>query len=98
MPLAFADGSEEFIVLNGTENEPPEKGEVVYKDDQGVICRRWNWREADRTKLTTETTNAIIVVDSIPPTEKAFVEQSVDELAALIKKYCGGETDTAVIT
>ncbi len=98
LQLAFADGTEEFIVLNGTENDPPERGEVVYKDDRGVICRMWNWREADRTKLTQETKNAVIVIDAIPSTEKAQVEQATQELAELIKKYSGGEVSFEVLT
>lgn len=55
--LDFAKGNEPFVRLGGTENEPPLPGEVIYKDDGGVICRRWNWREAERTKLTEETKN-----------------------------------------
>jgi DNA/RNA-binding domain of Phe-tRNA-synthetase-like protein len=97
LQLAYADGTEEFIVLNGTENDPPEKGEVVYKDDQGVICRMWNWREADRTKLTKETKSAVIVVDAIPPTEKSDVERATRELVGLIEQYCGGNVRFEVL-
>lgn len=50
--LTYASGDEEFIALGGTENDPPSSEEVVHKDDKGVICRRFNWREGDRTKLT----------------------------------------------
>lgn len=89
--LAFANGTEQFVRLNGVENEPPDKGEVVYKDDLGVICRRWNWREADRTKLTKETRNAVIVVDAVPPVTADIVEQATKELASLVEKYCGGK-------
>ncbi len=95
--LAFADGTEEFIVLGGIENDAPKLGEVVYKDDKGVICRSWNWREADRTKLTKETTNAVVVIDTIPPTDKDTVTQATKELAKLIQKYCGGEISSEVI-
>lgn len=53
--LTIATGNEQFIGLGDEENDPPEPGEAIYKDEGGVICRRFNWREADRTKLT-ETT------------------------------------------
>jgi len=98
LQLAFANGSEEFIRLNGAENEPPKAGEVVYKDEKGVICRRWNWREAERTKMTEETKNAIIVIYAIPPTERPLVEKATQELAELVHKYCGGEVTTEVLT
>ena len=53
--LKFADGNEKFVALGGTEEENPKQGEVVYADDKEVLCRRWNWRESDNTKLTEET-------------------------------------------
>ncbi len=94
--LTFATGSEEFIRLGGTENEPPEKGEVIYKDDASVLCRRWNWREADRTKLTPRTTDAIIVIDALPPLTRADIEQAARELASMVQHYCGGTTQRSV--
>lgn len=95
--LAFADGNEPFIVLNGEKNDPPAPGEIVYKDDEGVICRMWNWREGDRTKLTKETRRAVIVIDTIPPTTKAAVEAAAAELAELIRKYCGGTVSYEIL-
>ena len=89
--LAYADGTEPFVRINGTENETPPSGEVVYKDSTSVICRRWNWREADRTKMTEYTTNAIMVVDAIPPIPRGLVEDATNELADLVRKYCKGE-------
>jgi len=91
LSLGFANGDERFVRLGGAENEPPQKGEVVYKDNEGVACRRWNWREAERTKLTEQTKNAIIVIEALSPAGKTEVEIAVKELAGLIKQYCGGE-------
>lgn len=88
LELTFADGREDYIPLGEEENDPPQKGEVIYKDDVGVICRRWNWREGDRTKITKETKNAIVVLESIAPIP---IKEAVEELAELIKKYCGGQ-------
>jgi DNA/RNA-binding domain of Phe-tRNA-synthetase-like protein len=31
--------------------EHPEAGEIVWRDDDGVTCRRWNWRQCKRTAL-----------------------------------------------
>lgn len=95
--LCHAQGSEGFVRLGGTENEPPEAGEVVYKDEEGVVCRRWNWREADRTKLTIQTRNAVIVVDGLAEIGRDAVEKATDELAALITRYCGGRARTEIL-
>lgn len=95
--LAFADGNERFVRLGGVEDEPPLPGEVVYKDDAGVLCRMWNWREGDRTKLTAETKNAVIVIDALAPADEALVREALDEMASLVKRYCGGEAAPHVV-
>lgn len=88
LQLSFADGTEDYISLGEEENNPPKPGEVIYRDDLGVICRRWNWREGDRTKITEDTKNAVVVIEGIASIQ---IKVAVGELAGLIKKYCGGE-------
>ncbi|MEK7447258.1 MAG: phenylalanine--tRNA ligase beta subunit-related protein, partial [Patescibacteria group bacterium] len=89
--LALADGTERFIPIFSEEVEHPKPGEVVYKDDQDVMCRRWNWREAEKTKLTEDTTNAVFVTEGTLSEERGRVEEATKELAELIEKYCGGK-------
>jgi DNA/RNA-binding domain of Phe-tRNA-synthetase-like protein len=61
-----------------------EDGEVVWRDDQGVTCRRWNWRQEPRTRLTESTTRAFFVFDRIPPHEAldAAVQELIEHLRA----------------
>lgn len=89
--LVLADGTERFIPLFSTEIEHPKIGEVVYKDDKDVMCRRWNWREADKTKLTEETQNAVFVTEGVLSEEKKRVETATKELADLIESHCNGQ-------
>ncbi|MEH6365181.1 MAG: phenylalanine--tRNA ligase beta subunit-related protein, partial [Pseudomonas marincola] len=44
--LTIADGTELFDTIKEgfPATESPEKGEVIWRDDHGVTCRRWNWR------------------------------------------------------
>lgn len=94
LALDFADGGEEFIKLNGKENDPPEPDEIIYRDERGVVCRRWNWREGERTKITKDTENAIVVIDTLPPTSDIELQKATDELTDLLLKYCGAKTET----
>lgn len=96
--LTLASQNEQPVILLG-ENEarPPHPGEVIYKDDIGTICRRWNWKEADRTKLTEDTKNAVLVIEGILPEDKERVKQAISYLAKLLKKYCGGAIQTTQI-
>jgi DNA/RNA-binding domain of Phe-tRNA-synthetase-like protein len=60
-----------------------EDGEVVWRDDVGVTCRRWNWRQEPRTRLTEATRNAFFVVDSLPPHDP--LDAAVQELVGYLE-------------
>jgi len=65
--LVRATGDEEFDTVASGEPvvESPEPGEVVWRDDAGVTCRRWNWRQCRRTQLTDDTTTALFILDCL---------------------------------
>lgn len=96
--LGYASGAELFTRLGGEENEPPLAGEVVYKDDLEVLCRRWNWREADRTKIGEETKNVIIVIEGLLPVTGETVQLAIKEMTDLVRQYCGGEINWGLLT
>jgi DNA/RNA-binding domain of Phe-tRNA-synthetase-like protein len=95
--LKFADGDEPFVELNSQETFHPKQGEVVYADEKEILCRRWNWRECDKSKMTEETKNAALVVEGLSPFSKEDVERIIDELKELVQKYCGGEVQTFIL-
>lgn len=95
--LKFACGDEKFVILGGREMETPKKDEVVYADDKEIICRRWNWRESDNTKLTEETKNAFLVIDALPPVTEEVVATAVEEFARLVSGLCSATTATFIL-
>ncbi len=86
-----------ILLLGEKEARAPHAGEIIYKDAAGAICRRWNWKEADRTKLTPETKNAFLVIESLPPVSRDVVEAATRDLAKLVERYCGGAVSTAFL-
>lgn len=88
--LTIAGDDEPAVQLLGErEARPPYVNEVIYTDDVGAICRRWNWKEADRTKLTADTTDAILVLEILPPIKRATLDAAIADLASLIQQFCG---------
>jgi DNA/RNA-binding domain of Phe-tRNA-synthetase-like protein len=67
--LVRAAGDEPFDTTAGGAEvvEHPDAGEVVWCDEAGVTCRRWNWRQARRTQLRDDTTSALFVLDALAP-------------------------------
>jgi DNA/RNA-binding domain of Phe-tRNA-synthetase-like protein len=96
--LTFAGEAEPPVILLG-EPEPraPRPGEVIYRDDIGAICRRWNWKEAERTKLTAGTRNAFLAIEGLPPIGPDLVDSAASDLADLVRHHCGGRVTTARI-
>jgi DNA/RNA-binding domain of Phe-tRNA-synthetase-like protein len=68
----------------------PEAGEVIWRDDVGVTCRRWNWRQVARTRLTEETTNAIFLLERLEPMSLEELKEAGEELADLLSELSPG--------
>jgi DNA/RNA-binding domain of Phe-tRNA-synthetase-like protein len=67
--LIRAAGGEPFDTSANGEplTERADAGEVVWRDDIGVTCRRWNWRQCHRTRITQATKNAFFVLERLAP-------------------------------
>jgi DNA/RNA-binding domain of Phe-tRNA-synthetase-like protein len=95
--LTYAQGDENFTRLNTDEVTNPKKGEVIYKDDKELLCRRWNWSECDKTKMTQDTKNVCLVIEALPPVTTKELNDAINELAMLITEYCGGESTVQIL-
>ncbi|MBV9208444.1 MAG: hypothetical protein JO037_24245 [Actinobacteria bacterium] len=86
--LVRAAGDEPFdTVADGLAvTEHPEAGEVVWCDDAGVTCRRWNWRQARRTQLRPDTTAALFIFDALEPVTGPALQAAADDLAARLAR------------
>ena len=87
--LVIASGHESFDARENGELVvvSPEPGEIIWRDDTGVTCRRWNWRQCVRTRLTTETSNAVFIFDGIGPDARDRVEAAALELAENLRYW-----------
>ncbi|WP_448310511.1 B3/B4 domain-containing protein [Pantoea sp. PGP6] len=82
--LAIADGSESFDTVKEGEVvfESPEPGEVIWRDDQGVTCRRWNWRQGVRTRLDAQARQMWFILESLPEMPLTALQQASDDLVS----------------
>ncbi len=89
--LGVMDGTEDFLPIGETKPEPPLKGEVAYRDDAGVVCRCWNWRDGQRTQVNDNTTNEFVAMECVEPERVEDLQKALDELAVLLPKYLGAK-------
>ena len=95
--LTKADGGELFLALGDEDYDNALPGEIIYKDEEGAVCRCWNWRDGQRTMLTEKTVNAFLIIESVDPDRKDDLQEAASLLANLIKKYLGGFTEIALL-
>ena len=86
--LIRATGDEPFDTMaDGVAvTEHPEAGEVVWCDQAGVTCRRWNWRQARRTQLSEDTSTALFILDALDPMTGEALQAAADDLAARLDR------------
>lgn len=86
--LIRATGNEIFDTASNGETviEHPEPGEVVWTDDAGVTCRRWNWRQGRRTQLTEDTRSALFILDALATLTDDYLTAAADDLSGQLKR------------
>lgn len=84
--LVRAAGDEPFDTVKNGEAvvEHPEPGEVVWRDDTGVTCRRWNWRQCTRTRITEQTKNALFILERLEPYPLDRLRAAGEALAGML--------------
>ncbi|TXS34682.1 cytoplasmic protein [Streptomyces sp. ms191] len=92
MRLVVATGDEPFATTaGGVETvEHPEAGEVVWLDEAGVTCRRWNWRQGPRTRIDGSTVNALFLLEALEPMTSEQLVAAGAELAESLERLSPG--------
>lgn len=90
--LSVADGTETFdTVMNGEALvENPSKGEVIWRDDIGVTCRRWNWRQGTRTRLETLGGRMWFILESLATMPEEALEDAANMLVSGFRQLAPG--------
>lgn len=90
--LIRSGGTEPFETMadGQPKTETPEPGEVIWADDAGVTCRRWNWRQGPRTQLTEATTEMWFVLERLAP-------MPLEALIDAARLVAGGATEAVAL-
>jgi DNA/RNA-binding domain of Phe-tRNA-synthetase-like protein len=97
--LKRATGHEAFDTLKDGSPvvEPVPAGEVVWADELGVTCRRWNWRQGLRTRIDGATTRMWFVIERLEPMPTATLLEAGDLLAVTLRRVSPGASITNTI-
>ena len=96
--LGKANGGEQFLPLGADYDSPALPEEIIYYDQEGAICRCLNWREAQRTMLTADTTDAILFIESVNHDQAERANQAMNELMQMIDSVFHTESISRILT
>lgn len=91
--LRYANGLEPFNAIGSSDIDHPEPNEVIYSDEEKVLCRCWIWRQGEASKINDHSRFVAVNVDVLPPATEEEGRAAAEELAELIRRYCGGATE-----
>lgn len=97
--LVRALGEETFdTIADGQPKlETVDKGEVVWRDSRGVTCRRWNWRQGTRTRITETSSTLWFVLERLDPMPVEALLTAGRELIVGLQKISGANTAPMVL-
>lgn len=96
--LEITQGGDDFLAIGDDKNSPTLEGELCYKDDEGAVCRCFNWRDGQRTMITEDTKNAILFMESIDPERKEDLKEAINYLAENLENHLEGKVEIHFLT
>ncbi|MFZ2153410.1 MAG: arginine--tRNA ligase [Microgenomates group bacterium] len=91
--LFFANGGEKWFPIGGKKSKEAVKGELVWGDDKDLSTRALNWRQCERTKLTSGSKNGYFVMDGFKGVNNDLIKNSAEEFVSKVKELFGGKSE-----
>lgn len=96
--LGVTEGGDAFLPLGEDAEDPTLPGELCYRDDEGAVCRCWNWRDGQRTMLTENTKNAFLILECVDPARTDDLKAAAAMLAEKVQALCGGTAGVHILS
>jgi DNA/RNA-binding domain of Phe-tRNA-synthetase-like protein len=91
--LRLLTGAESFTPLGRDAEVPVTAGEYGYVDARGRLLCRWDVVQAEFSKVTADTTNALVIVEATAMHAPEGVRQTFNQVADLVTRICGGTVE-----
>jgi DNA/RNA-binding domain of Phe-tRNA-synthetase-like protein len=88
--LRLLDGSESFTPLGSDQQVPVTAGEFGYVDAANRLLCRLDVLQADLTKVTEATVNALVIVEGTVAHPPQILRKAFDDVIELVTRHCGG--------
>jgi DNA/RNA-binding domain of Phe-tRNA-synthetase-like protein len=93
--MRFAREGEEFVGIGMRDPISLSGREVVVEDDLGLVAV-YPYRDAERTKVTLDTEDVVVMVCGVPGIDRGALDEAFDRSRELITRFCGGRPSRMV--
>jgi DNA/RNA-binding domain of Phe-tRNA-synthetase-like protein len=91
--LRLLTGKETFTALGRHEPEAVTAGEFGYVDAEDRVLCRLDLLQAEFSKVTTATTNALLIVEGTTAHPPELLRQTLTDAIEVVTRYCGGTAE-----
>jgi len=91
--LRLLTGKETFTPLGCDKDVAVVAGEFGYVDAQNRVLCRLDLLQADFSKVTEQTVNALLIIEGTSVHETDVIRQTFAEAVSFVTRYCGGTAD-----
>ena len=91
--LRLFRGNESFRPLGSREDQQVNRGEFGYVDAENRVICRLDSLQADFSKVTTDTTQALLIVESTTAHDTEQLEKDFAATRAVLDRYCGAKAE-----
>lgn len=95
LSFGIARGGEIFD--SGKTKTKPARGELILRDSIDILSRKLDYDVSPKAEPKLSTKNAVVHTELVPPMATEKLGQVLEELATLIKIFCGGKVRRMVI-
>jgi DNA/RNA-binding domain of Phe-tRNA-synthetase-like protein len=95
--LRLLSGDESFTPLGRDTPAPVRAGEYGYVDARGRVLCRLDVLQADFSKVTARTRNALLIVEGTATHAPVALRAALDEAVELVRRHCGGTAEVVAL-
>ncbi len=96
LELRFATHNDKFLALGKTEYENCNDDEIIFADENEVLCRNWVWKQSENQKMEKRTQNVIMRIEGSSKTTEQL-QDILEELSRLIEANLGGKISSYIV-
>jgi len=97
LTLRIAGPGEQHVSIGKETTDTVKEGSLVYADQVNILCRDFNYRDSDVTKVTDDTHNLAVFVDGCSEVTRGELKEAIRSVVDRIIVFNGGSLEDILL-